>query len=75
MGLFGIGVSEIIEITKKVISAILRWIWDKIKDWAIANWQIVIIGILVLFVVVLVKLLFLKLQMAPILRNLGLLNS
>ncbi len=75
MGLFGIGVSEVVNTTKKVIGAILEWIWSKIKEWAIANWKIVIIAILVLFVVGLVKLLLLKLQLTPVLRDLGLLKT
>ncbi len=75
MGLFGIGSSEVLGLVKKVITGILRWVWDKIKDWVIRNWQTVVIGIMVLVIVILVKLLLLKLQIAPVLRNFGLLSA
>ena len=73
--MFGMGTSEIASVIKKIIVKILEWIWSKIKDWAITNWQIVVIAILVLFVVGLVKLLLLKLQITPFLRDVGLLKT
>lgn len=67
--------SQIVGILKKVVVEILKWIWNKIKEWAIANWQVVVIIILVLLVVGLVKLLLLKLQLTPILKDIGILSA
>ena len=72
--MFGIGVSEIVKVTKKVIWEILKWIWEKIQAWIMSHWQLTAIAVLVLLVVGLVKLLLFRISITPILKEYGLIN-
>lgn len=58
--MFGMGTDEIIGVVKKVIVAILKWIWDKIKDWFMAHWEWTAMAIMAVVIYVLVKLLLLR---------------
>lgn len=68
---FGVGVDEIISIVKKVLEAIAKWIWDRLKDWVMANWQIATIAILGLFVVFLVRIILTGLSFSAFQRLLS----
>lgn len=68
---FGVGVDEIIGIVKKVIVAIAKWIWDKIKDWVTANWAIAAVAILSLIVVFLVRIMLTGLSFSAFQRVLS----
>lgn len=72
--MFGIETKGIVSIAKKVISEILKWIWEKIKEWANANMAKVAVAILLLVVVILFKLLVLKVQLGPMLVQAGVLS-
>lgn len=69
--MFGIDIGELVKIVKKVLSEILKWIWDKIKDWIIANWSIAAVAILSLIVLFLVRILLTGLSFSAFQRFLS----
>ncbi len=67
--------ASVVEITKKVIVAILKWVWEKIKAWIMSHWQLTAIAVLVLLVIGLVKLLLIRISVTPLLKQYGLIDS